>query len=74
MSSFLFDVMAFGAQNVAILRGINVSTSQNQNIQSIWCNARSDKTTFYKKFGMLETDKTFNKGGIDYVIMEKLLS
>lgn len=50
-----------------------LNTSQNQNIESIWCNARSDKTTFYKKFGMLETEKTFNKGGIDYVIMEKEL-
>ncbi len=37
----------------------------------IWCNARSDKTSFYHRFGLKETDEKFNKGGISYVIMEK---
>lgn len=47
--------------------------SSAYNVESIWCNARANKTTFYKKFGMLTTDKTYTKVGIDFVIMEKLV-
>ena len=42
-----------------------------QDVDKIWCNARKDKTGFYKKFGMQKTSQTFIKGGIDYIIMEK---
>lgn len=42
-------------------------------IKKIWCNARKDKSGFYKGFGMTETQTTFSKGGISYVIMEKFL-
>ena len=41
------------------------------NVKSIWCNARTKKLSFYKKFDMLVTDKTYTKMGIDFVIMEK---
>lgn len=44
-----------------------------QNIVIIWCNARKNKTNFYKRFGMEETKEEFFKGGIEYVIMEKKL-
>jgi predicted GNAT family N-acyltransferase len=47
--------------------------AHNQNINKIWCNARVDKTSFYEKFGMLQTPKGFVKEGIQYVIMEKHL-
>lgn len=40
----------------------------------LWCNARADKTGFYKNFGMIETDQTFQKGGLDYCIMEKKIT
>jgi len=43
-------------------------------ISRLWCNARADKITYYEKFGMRKTAKKFNKGGISYVIMEKLLT
>lgn len=43
----------------------------NYNVHKIWCNARIDKTSFYKKFGMWETDRKFSKENINYVIMEK---
>ncbi|MBD8488847.1 GNAT family N-acetyltransferase [Echinicola sp. CAU 1574] len=43
----------------------------DRGVTSIWCNAREEKTGFYEKFGLRKTDKTFVKGGIDYVIMEK---
>lgn len=40
-------------------------------IDNLWCNARVDKTAFYKRFGMTETDKRFTKAGVNYVIMKK---
>ncbi|MEO9802513.1 MAG: GNAT family N-acetyltransferase [Reichenbachiella sp.] len=40
-------------------------------ITKVWCNARADKTDFYERFGMIQTEKRFDKGGINYVIMEK---
>lgn len=45
--------------------------AEEQEIDRIWCNARCDKTSFYKRFGMETTDQFFEKGGISYVIMEK---
>tara|TARA_B110001452_G_scaffold55994_1_gene43341 strand:- start:6465 stop:6878 length:414 start_codon:yes stop_codon:yes gene_type:complete len=42
-------------------------------INKVWCNARTDKSNYYTKFGMTVTDKSFVKGGIEYVIMEKAL-
>lgn len=44
----------------------------NYEINRVWCNARINKTSYYKKFRMKETNQTFTKGGIDYVIMEKM--
>ncbi len=37
----------------------------------IWCNARIEKTDFYKKFGLMETESTFIRGGKEYVIMKR---
>lgn len=45
-----------------------------KNVTRIWCNARVDKSFFYKRFGLTETHHKFAKGGIDYVIMEKVIS
>lgn len=42
-------------------------------VDRIWCNARADKISFYEKFQMKPTQKEFSNGGIDYLIMEKLL-
>jgi predicted GNAT family N-acyltransferase len=49
-----------------------ITVTANRKIKRLWCNARADKTSFYKRFGMLPTSKTFTKGGIDFVIMEKI--
>ncbi len=40
----------------------------------IWCNARAQKIGFYERLGMYPTDQQFHKDGIDFVIMEKMLS
>jgi len=47
--------------------------SSRQNVKRIWCNARVDKASFYHRFGMEETGQTFTKGGLDYVIMAKVI-
>ncbi|MDN5202270.1 GNAT family N-acetyltransferase [Fulvivirgaceae bacterium BMA10] len=44
---------------------------QDLNIDRIWCNAREERSVFYEKFGMKETNQRFVKGGLKYVIMEK---
>lgn len=40
-------------------------------VHRIFCNARSHKAAFYQKFGLIVTDKTFTKGGKEYIIMER---
>lgn len=44
------------------------------NVKRIWCNARSDKTTFYHKFDLKETAQTFIKNGQSYIVMERSIS
>ncbi len=46
------------------------SYCNEKHIKRIWCNARQDKTSFYEGFGMQETKQVFEKGGINYVVME----
>ncbi|KIO77708.1 GNAT family acetyltransferase [Pedobacter lusitanus] len=43
------------------------------NVTTIWCNARSDKAAFYKRFGMIETDRKFIKEGLGYITMQKTI-
>lgn len=50
---------------ITILRGKDINT--------LWCNARYDKTSFYERFGMRKTDRTFVKSDIKYIIMEMSL-
>jgi len=49
-----------------------MTIAEKSKLSKIGCNARVEKSTFYEKFGMKATDKTFEKGGIMYVIMEKV--
>ena len=44
---------------------------KNRGLKKIWCNARTNKTSFYKRFDMATTNSKFKKGGINYVIMER---
>ncbi|MBO3697698.1 GNAT family N-acetyltransferase [Roseivirga sp. E12] len=48
--------------------------TQALSIDRVWCNARIDKTSFYHKFGLKETARTFIKNRQSYVVMEKLIS
>ncbi|WP_054705080.1 GNAT family N-acetyltransferase [Bacillus sp. JCM 19041] len=49
-----------------------LNEAERNGVKRIWCNARWNKRDFYKRFNLIETDETFNRGGIDYVIMEKV--
>ena len=51
-----------------------IELAEQEGYHKIWCNARISKTKFYNKFGLKETDKHFEKGGIAYVVMEKISS
>lgn len=42
-------------------------------VRYIWCNARKEKTDFYKRFGLVKTEDCFKKSGVEYVIMGKYL-
>ncbi|WP_299317042.1 GNAT family N-acetyltransferase [uncultured Maribacter sp.] len=49
-----------------------IQVAGKKSLKRIWCNARTNKMDYYKKFGMVVTDSTFRKGGLDYVIMERI--
>jgi GNAT superfamily N-acetyltransferase len=42
-------------------------------VRRIYCNARSHKLPFYRKFGLNETQTAFMKGGKEYIVMERFL-
>ncbi|WP_291869729.1 GNAT family N-acetyltransferase [Maribacter sp.] len=56
----------FGSQMIKHL----IAFSKTHNATKFWCNARTNKTSYYHKFGLKETKKTFTKSGINFVIME----
>lgn len=47
--------------------------AEEKSLEKVWCNARTNKKTFYEKFGMKDTFKTFIKAGQEFTIMEVLL-
>lgn len=49
------------------------SLAKEKNATKIWCNARTNKKSFYEKFGMSDTHKIFTKEGQEFTIMEILL-
>ncbi|MEM9933604.1 MAG: GNAT family N-acetyltransferase [Bacteroidota bacterium] len=56
----------------ALLRYI-IQLAEGEEIDRIWCNARIQKSSYYLRFGLRETQERFEKGGIHFVIMEKYL-
>ncbi len=55
------------------LLGFVIDEAIKLGVSYLWCNAREEKIDFYKKFGMVDTDDRFIKGGRKYIIMEKFL-
>ena len=48
-----------------------IDSAKKEGIRKLWWNARVEKSEFYKRFNLKPTDEKFEKGGIEYVIMEK---
>ncbi len=48
--------------------------AKEKGIEKVWCNARTNKKSFYEKFGMIDTFKSFVKSGQEFTIMEIMLS
>ncbi|WP_281633517.1 GNAT family N-acetyltransferase [Flavobacterium luteolum] len=44
--------------------------AKSKDLQKVWCNARSNKKSFYEKMGLTDTHKTFVKAGQEFTIME----
>lgn len=51
-----------------------ISIANEKRIKRIWCNARVNKKAFYEKFGLTDTGKRFTKEGVDFTIMELMLT
>lgn len=47
--------------------------AKEKGVKKFWCNARTNKKSFYEKFGMKDTYKTFIKTEQEFTIMEILL-
>lgn len=45
--------------------------AKDMQFERVWCNSRLDKKDFYQKFDFSEQGDTFEKNGIQYIIMEK---
>lgn len=49
-----------------------IKLAKEKDLKKVWCNARTEKKSFYEKFGMKDTRKIFNKAGQEFTIMELL--
>ena len=45
---------------------------QEKGINRLWCNARGNKTEFYKKFDFKLAGEKFEKEGVEFLIMERI--
>lgn len=48
--------------------------AKDKGLRKVWCNARTNKKSFYEKFGMTDTGRTFIKSNQKFSIMEILLN
>lgn len=56
----------------SILLKYILDLAKDKGLKKVWCNARTNKKSFYEKFGMIDTYKTFTKAGQEFTIMEIL--
>ena len=68
----LTDYQGKGYGTMLLNRIINIA--EDEKLNKIWCNARTDKSDYYAKFGMILTKNRFVKGKIEYVVMKKVLN
>ena len=66
----LIEFQGFGYGTILLKSTIDLL--EKEGIKKLWCNARIEKSKFYEKFNLKPTDTKFEKGGITYVIMERV--
>ncbi|UQZ37702.1 GNAT family N-acetyltransferase [Paenibacillus sp. PK3_47] len=54
-----------------LLLNYMLGEAERSGVHRVICNARSHKAAFYQKFGLIVTDRTFTKGGKEYIVMER---
>ena len=64
-----FQGRGYGTQLLNYL----ISFARHIEMKRLWGNARTNKIHFYERFGFLPTPQTFQRGGLDYVIIEQFL-
>lgn len=47
--------------------------AKEKDLKKVWCNARTNKKSFYEKFGMIDTHQIFIKEGQEFTVMAALL-
>lgn len=47
--------------------------AKEKGLKKVWCNARSNKKSFYEKFGMNDTHEIFTKADQEFTVMKILL-
>jgi len=63
-----FQGKGYGSQLLAMV----LDEVQQEDCIKVWCNARVNKVGYYNRFGLKETAKTFEKEGVEYVVMEAI--
>lgn len=62
-----------GKGSASLLLHYILKLAKENNLKKVWCNARTNKKSFYEKFGMKDTLKTFIKANQEFTIMEIIL-
>lgn len=47
-----------------------IEYAKQHSYSKLWCNARQKVNGFYKRFGFVETDRTYVRFGLHFVVME----
>ena len=66
----LIEFQELGYGTILLKSVINLI--QKEGIRKLWCNARVEKSKFYERFNLKPTNTKFEKGGIKYIIMERI--
>ncbi|KAF2517213.1 GNAT family N-acetyltransferase [Flavobacterium foetidum] len=70
----LATLVSYQGQGIASeLMNYILEFAKSNNIKKVWCNARTNKKSFYEKFGMQDTNQVFEKAGQEFTVMEIVL-
>lgn len=59
-----------GQGSASTLLGYIMQLAKEKKLKRVWCNARTNKKSFYERFEMKDTFQTFNKLDQEFTIME----